>query len=95
MWVTNSLLLQEKCWTGSFFPIMCHRAMGGAWDMIMSLSLLPISMWFFSPLLGRTAPVVFRYMSEGHDPSEAVDLVCLWEEMSLGLSPHRHLVDVP
>lgn len=69
---------------GTFLTLMCHRAKGGGFGMTVSLPLLPVSMWSFCPLLWRTVHVFFTYISEGHDPSVAGDLMCAWEEMSSG-----------
>lgn len=53
---------------------------------IVSLPLIPFSVWSFNPLLWRVVHLVFRSFSEGNDSYVAVDLVFLWEEVSSGSS---------
>lgn len=45
----------------------------------VSVSTTHLDVWSFYPLLWRAVYLVIRSFSEGNDPYETVDLVCLWE----------------
>lgn len=88
MWVMNPLLLREMLWVLSFCPIASRHTKGRVLGKIMSQPVLPALMWFPSgfPNVIGTLPQFLGLSFRRNCSIFTVDLVCLWEEVSLGSS---------
>ena len=95
LWSTNPWHLQKSAYLVRSLSLMCHHTKGGFFCETVSLPLLPILMWSSFPLLWRVLHLVFRSLSERNDPYVALDVMFLWEEVSLGSSYAAILDDPP
>lgn len=87
MWSINPLLLGEKLHICEILPNRGGHCTGyGVFGETLFLPFLPVWIWSFSSLFWWHCSASFQIFSEGIISHVAVDLLCLWEGMSLGSS---------
>lgn len=89
---SGALYVESKPFTpqgdaGCSLPMVCPCGGGEVYGRVVYQPLLPISIWFFPPSFTRwvgVAQAFSGFLSEEICLYIAVDLACLWEEVSSG-----------